>query len=1240
MKPARIGPVGGLIALGLAAAGSLCGQIPPPLLTNVRGYFLGNSTSPAAASVTAGGPDFTVILTGSNFGGGDNFPAPPTVQWTPSSGGCPVSNCTFSATFINSTRISVNLPAGLIASPDAGAQITARNYTSNSSNAIVFPVNPPITPVNSLPGGTVGTGYSAVLFTGGTAPYTTFLEAGQVPPGLSLPTTGNLLTGTPTTPGTYTFGPVMGDVWDSGSAYNVYSVTISGASLTFTPTTLPGGQAGTAYSQQLTGAGGTAPYYFSLAEGSPLPPGLNLSSSGLISGTPTAPGTYTFTINLFDYSERSGSGSRTITVTPAGLSVTPTTLPGAQLQLNYSASLQAAGGASPYTFAVVSGALPPGLFFSSTGQISGTPIAVGTFSFTVRATDAGQQTLDVAYSITVATTSGTIFFTPTTPPGGSVGAIYAQNLSGGGGAAPYTFSIVSGNLPFGVTLAATGAIRGTPQIAGTYTAIVRVTDAQGASGTALLTITVTAGVQILNASLPAFYPGQTYFAQLTATGGQPPYYWQVQSGALPGGLVLNSGTGLISGTPDNESLASTVTIQVRDAQGANATRSFDIPLGVRPPQISFTSLPEANVGTPYSFVLIATGGSGGLTWILESGTLPPGLLLSPQGLITGTPSAVGDYPFVLRVIDTGARFAVAQVHLLVNPPLLKIATGPLGSAPAGPVSVTFTATGGTPPYTWALGGGALPPGLSLSPAGVLSGIATTPGSYDFRLNVVDARRNNAAASFTLLITIPPLVLDVKALPGGAVGVAYSAALAVTGGTPPYRWSAGGLPPGLDMAQGSAAITGTPTTDGVYRVAITVTDSTGVVASATLELLVSPPALVITTRSIPAATAGQPYSAAFAATGGVPPYNWLISGNLPAGLRMSSGGVLSGTPAAGGSSAFTAIAADARGATARQEITLEVRVQPLAVTTQSLPGGTVGQRYSQTLAASGGVPPYVWSGTLPAGLAIDPATGAISGAPSSPGAATFAITVTDSTRASVSASFTVTFALPVLPPVTLSGPPATANPLQQSNVQLAFGAAFPVAVTGTLTLTFRGDTGADDAAVQFSTGGRTAGFTIPANSTQAAFSAASLGFQMGTTAGVITLTARLQAGTADVTPSPAPAQQIRINPGVPVITSVRATRGGAGIEVQVTGYSSTRELTQAQFRFTAAAGAALQTTDLTIPVDGVFSAWYGSAASTATGSQFTYTQQFSVQGAATAVQSLTVTLSNRQGASPAVSANVQ
>ena len=147
-------------------------------------------------------------------------------------------------------------------------------------------------------------------------------------------------------------------------------------------------------------------------------------------------------------------------------------------------------------------------------------------------------------------------------------------------------------------------------------------------------------------------------------------------------------------------------------------------------------------------------------------------------------------------------------------------------------------------------------------------------------------------------------------------------------------------------------------------------------------------------------------------------------------------------------------------------------------------------------------------------------------------------------------------------------------------------------------------------------------------------------QTGTVAGTITITARLSAATQDVTPTPIPTRTIRITATSPVLQSVTATRNSTGFTVAITGFSSSRELQQAVFTFTAAAGTNLQASTVTIPVDALFSQYYQSTASAPFGSQFTLTQPFTVQGGTTGIVSVSVTLSNRVGTSAAVSANLQ
>ena len=190
------------------------------------------------------------------------------------------------------------------------------------------------------------------------------------------------------------------------------------------------------------------------------------------------------------------------------------------------------------------------------------------------------------------------------------------------------------------------------------------------------------------------------------------------------------------------------------------------------------------------------------------------------------------------------------------------------------------------------------------------------------------------------------------------------------------------------------------------------------------------------------------------------------------------------------------------------------------------------------------------------------------------------------------------------------------------------------VVVTLTLTFTPDSGAADPAIQFSTGGSITRITVPAGATNGA---TDVGIQTGSVAGVITVTAQMQAGGQDVTPLPAPRTTIRIAAGPPVITTVTAVRNATGFTVTVTGYVTDREVTQAIFAFAAATGSNLQTTTLTVPADTQFAQYFGGASAAPFGGQFLFTQPFTVTGSTQAITSVTVTLVNKIGQSTAVTA---
>ena len=161
---------------------------------------------------------------------------------------------------------------------------------------------------------------------------------------------------------------------------------------------------------------------------------------------------------------------------------------------------------------------------------------------------------------------------------GQSACAYAQTLTASGGAAPYTFSVVSGTLPAGLTLTAGGVLSGTPTTAGSSTVVIRATDANGCFAQITYTIVVSAPncpvITLVPPTLPDGAVGVAYSQQITASGGTGPYVFTVLSGTLPAGLTLSAG-GLLSGTPTSSG-SSTVAIQATDAGGCPALVTYTI----------------------------------------------------------------------------------------------------------------------------------------------------------------------------------------------------------------------------------------------------------------------------------------------------------------------------------------------------------------------------------------------------------------------------------------------------------------------------------------------------------------------------------------------------------------------------------------------------------------------------------------------------------------------------------------
>ncbi len=369
-----------------------------------------------------------------------------------------------------------------------------------------------------------------------------------------------------------------------------------------------------------------------------------------------------------------------------------------------------------------------------------------------------------------------------------------------------------------------------------------------------------------------------------------------------------------------------------------------------------------------------------------------------------------------------AKTATANLGIAISVAPLSVTTsGSLAVGVAGSVypGATLQATGGITPYSWAVTTGSLPAGLTLNAAtGAISGTPTASGTANFTVTVTDSETptaKTATANLSIVVN-PALSVTTASLPAGVIGTIYpGATLAAAGGITPYTWSitTGSLPAGLSLNASTGAISGTPTGTftGTVNFTVTATDSqtpTHATTTANLSITVSAPLLSVTTSSLAGGSIGNAYTnQTLQATGGILPYTWAVTtGSLPAGLSLNaSTGVISGTPTGTfvGTVSFTVTATDSETPTAKTataNLGIAISVVPLSVTTSgSLAVGVAGSVYpGATLQATGGITPYSWAvttGSLPAGLTLNAATGAISGTPTASGTANFTVTVTDS-----------------------------------------------------------------------------------------------------------------------------------------------------------------------------------------------------------------------------------------------------
>jgi subtilisin family serine protease len=416
-----------------------------------------------------------------------------------------------------------------------------------------------------------------------------------------------------------------------------------------------------------------------------------------------------------------------------------------------------------------------------------------------------------------------------TLPGGAVSEAYAQTVSATGGKSPYAWSLISGSLPPGLTLSSGGAIQGSPTTSGPFVFALRVTDGNGATNARQFSLTI-AATPLAIASAGTLEGGRVnvgYMSNLSAVGGTPSYVWSLTAGALPAGVQFYS-SGLIYGTPTAHGTFS-FTAKVTDGATSTATKTFS--LTIEPPPLNITttsSLPVGAVSMAYAQALAVTGGAGPHSWTVDAGSLPAGVSLSSQGVISGTPSSFGSFAFTARVTDSASRTLTKQFNLYIQEVPLAISNAP--ELVAGVKSLAykqnFVATGGAGSYVWSLGSGVLPTGMKLSPAGLLSGTPTAAGDFAFTLVVRDLLGLQTSQSFTWTITATYLIPVLEPVELGTTTVGMPFTYALKAANYPKSFSITKLPPGLTGNATTGVITGRLTTPGVYEVVIKATNPAG------------------------------------------------------------------------------------------------------------------------------------------------------------------------------------------------------------------------------------------------------------------------------------------------------------------------------------------------------------------------------------------------------------------------------
>lgn len=924
----------------------------------------------------------------------------------------------------------------------------------------------------------------------------------------------------------------------------------------------------------------------------------------------------------------------------------------------YSASCTASGGIAPYTWSIT-GTLPDGLTYTpstdtTTLAISDTPMVSGSYSYTVQVTDSTPvipMTATQDYSGAVAPNITGI--SPTQATAGSSGFVLTVNGFGFGSDSSVSFNgnavattVVSSTQ---VTAAIPGSLLTTPGSVG-----VTLTSASQTSNSATFTINPP---PVISSISPTGTPAGSAAFTLTVNGSGFGLDSVVSfNGSTLTTSVVNSGQVTASVPAGLVATAGNASVTVTSGTVTSNAATFVIGA----PSISSIN-PDTVTAGGASFLLTVNGGNFGpgaiVQWTVGGSTTT----LSTNDL--STTEVTASVPSNLIGATGTAQITVKSGNSTSNSETLTIVAGPALSSlspdtiTAGSATFTLTANG----TDFASGavvqwnGSALT--TTFQSANELT--ATVPSSLVASTGTASVTvKSGGVTSNTLTFTIvaAPTVssLSPNTITAGSGGFTLTVNGSGFASGAQVKWN--GTTLGTIYVSSSqltatvpAGNVGSPGTDHV-----TVT-SGGVTSNSVNFTVVAGPAL--TSLSPSTATAG--------------------GGSFT--LTVNGTGFASGATAYWNTTALSTTFHNSTQLTASVSSSLIARTGTASVSVKS--GGVTSNALSFTVVAGPTIsaldPSSITAGTgaglgavgscpsrvEPLGTLVVSGTGFGSGATVDWNGQPLVTTVNSATQltACVPAGFVKGYGTAKItavqgasttnslllslaaPAITITGLQSTTVPTQQLPVGVQLSSPTPTALAGTLQLSFSSTApglpaGYVDPGLQFSSGGTTLNFTIPAGSSS--ITAGSI--QQGTVEGTIKVSlTNLAANGLSVLPASGVSASVIIPPLPPVITagSVQITNlTSSGFDVVLTGYSVTRDVTTATFSFAAAAGTAFSgTTTFAVPVGPVFTTWFDSALGQDNGSMFLLTVPFTISGPTSVLGSVSVTLTNSVGTSAAESA---